>query len=63
MDEFLTPAEAADLIKFSVGTLANWRVLGGGPRFHRQGRYVRYLRSDLIAWQHRNPCRSTSEAA
>jgi len=63
MDEFLTTEEAARKIRFSPGTLQNWRVLGGGPRFHKQGRNVRYLLSDLIEWQRRNPCQSTSEAA
>lgn len=63
MDDFLTPEEASAVLKYSIGTLANWRVSGAGPRFHKQGRNIRYLLSDLRAWQHRNPCMSTSEAA
>ncbi|OJX72803.1 helix-turn-helix domain-containing protein [Leifsonia sp. 71-9] len=39
---YLTPQEVSDRIKFSVGTLANWRTQGKGPDYVRQGRRIRY---------------------
>ena len=47
---FLTTSQAAQFLSFSAKTLANWRVSGEGPDFHRLGSAVRYLQRDLIAW-------------
>lgn len=63
MDDFLNPVEAAAFLGLSSSTLANWRVRGEGPRFYRLGGYIRYDRSDLIAFARSRPCNSTSEAA
>lgn len=67
MDDFLTPKQAAEFLGLAVGTLANWRVRGDGPRFFRlggsRGGYVRYDRADLAAYARSRPCQSTSEAA
>lgn len=50
-DAFLTTREAARLVKLSVKWFERRRYEGfGGPPFHRRGRAVRYLRSELIAW-------------
>lgn len=50
-DEFLTTAEASRLTKMSVAWFERKRFEGvGGPPYLRQGRSVRYLKSDLIAW-------------
>jgi hypothetical protein len=38
---------AADLLNVSVRTLQAWRVRGGGPRFVKLGRAVRYTLADL----------------
>lgn len=46
-----------------VGTLANWRYQGRGPRFVKVGRHVRYRRSDVEAWLERNARESTAAAA
>jgi excisionase family DNA binding protein len=43
-----------------VGTLANWRYQGRGPRFVKVGRHVRYRRSDVEAWLERNARQSTA---
>jgi predicted DNA-binding transcriptional regulator AlpA len=52
-DEFLTTNQAAAILGRSVKTLEYWRTLPSGPtgpRFYKQGRVVRYLRSDILAW-------------
>jgi hypothetical protein len=49
----LTPAEVADRLGCSVKTLANWRAMGKGPKYHRliaRGNPVRYYLMDLRAW-------------
>ncbi|WP_329520550.1 helix-turn-helix domain-containing protein [Spirillospora sp. NBC_01491] len=43
-------AEAAEYLGRSVGTLANWRSAGTGPRFSGRGHGVRYRWADLDAW-------------
>lgn len=47
----LTPEEAAARLRCSKGTLANWRVKGGGPRFLKIGRKVLYAVKELEAWE------------
>jgi hypothetical protein len=54
-DEWLTRSEAAQFLKRAKATLDFWAVTGQGPRFYRQLRFVRYRRSDLVAWSLRNP--------
>ncbi|MCD2263266.1 hypothetical protein K3888_11210 [Dietzia aurantiaca] len=34
----------------AVTALAQWRYRGQGPRFIKEGRWVRYRRSDVDAW-------------
>ncbi len=47
----LTETEAAQILKFSVRTLQNWRCRGGGPRFVKVSRgCIRYRLEDLDAW-------------
>ena len=47
--------QAAELLNFKVQTLRNWRFQGRGPAYHKIGRRVVYLRSDLEKFlkQHR----------
>lgn len=49
-DEWLTARQAAAYVKLTKNTLDTYRSRGGGPRFHRNGRTVRYRRSDLDAY-------------
>ncbi len=49
-DEMLTLAEVAELLRVPVATLRYWRHLGAGPRSFRIGRFVRYWRSEVVAW-------------
>jgi hypothetical protein len=52
--ELLTEAEAAEHIRRPQSTLRQWRYLGKGPDYVKQGTekrsYVFYRRSDLDAW-------------
>jgi Helix-turn-helix domain len=57
-DEFLKPAEASEVVKLTVRTLATMRSEGRGPAYTKlsPGRsgHVRYKRRDLLAWLNRN---------
>ena len=46
----LNEQDAAAYLGLSVRTLQAWRQRGGGPRFYKLGRAVRYARSNLDAW-------------
>lgn len=49
-DPLLTSAEAAELLRVTVGTLEQWRGKGAGPRFVRIGAgngRIRFRRSDI----------------
>jgi len=48
--DYLTPAEAAEVLKCTTALLAKYRCARAGPPFVRVGRLVRYGRSDLIEW-------------
>jgi hypothetical protein len=54
-ERLLRPTEAASLVQnifkrpFSVAYQAKLRVVGGGPRFVRTGRFIAYAESELIA--------------
>ena len=37
-----------------LGTLAQWRYLGKGPRYVKAGKHVLYRRSDIEAWLEKN---------
>ncbi|ALV45806.1 hypothetical protein MB46_10275 [Arthrobacter alpinus] len=50
LPRFLTPADVAEALQIPVGTLANWRSAGKGPRFSRFGGLVRYDPDDVAAW-------------
>jgi excisionase family DNA binding protein len=54
--------EAARMLGNSQRTLEDWRVTGGGPRFVKLGRKVRYRMSDLLDHLDRNTFGSTAEA-
>ena len=58
----LDTAEAARALGLGKRTLANWRVLGGGPPFQRVGRAVPYDPNDLAAYLNARRFRSTAQA-
>ena len=57
-----TTAEAADFLRCSPQTLANWRTLGIGPLSIKAGkRAVLYAKQDLLDWLNSRRRQSTSE--
>lgn len=59
----LTTQEVADLLNVRRTTLEAWRSRGGGPKFMKLGRVVRYRRRDVDQWLEENTHTSTSEVA
>ena len=58
---YLDTEEAADHLNRSPRTLEKQRVIGGGPRFYKFGRNVRYTIADLDAWASQHSYESTSD--
>lgn len=58
---FLNTAQAAFYVGLSRRTLEKMRLTGGGPRFRKHGRYVRYHIDDLDAWSLGERRESTSD--
>ena len=50
MDDFLTTAELAALVRTSPDTVRYWRHVRKGPRSMKVGRRVLYARSDVERW-------------
>lgn len=48
--QILTPVEAAAYLRMSQSFLAQRRCEGGGPRFLKIGRSVKYRVQDLDEW-------------
>jgi predicted DNA-binding transcriptional regulator AlpA len=61
-DAALNEAQVAEFLGVSVRTLQAWRVRGGGPRYVKIGRSVRYQRRELVAFQQSHTVSSTTEA-
>ncbi|WP_026941512.1 helix-turn-helix transcriptional regulator [Hellea balneolensis] len=47
-NQLMTEKEAASLICYTPRALQNWRLRGGGPKYVKIGRSVRYQRSDVL---------------
>src|SRR6185437_13765588 len=47
---YLTNTEAAQFLRLSPRTLEKQRILGGGPRYRKFGRRVRYAIDELEGW-------------
>lgn len=60
-EPLLKSEEAGQFLALSPGWLAKLRMTGGGPRFIKLGRRVRYARSDLDAWIAAGHSASTSD--
>jgi len=58
----MTEAAAADFLGVSIRTMQAWRVRGGGPRYCKLSKAVRYRPADLEAFVEGNLTNSTSEA-
>jgi excisionase family DNA binding protein len=50
VEALMTTEEVADLLQVPAATVKAWRAHGTGPRGHRVGRHIRYLRSDVLTW-------------
>ena len=48
LNQLMTEKEAAALICYTPRALQNWRLRGGGPKYVKIGRSVRYQRSDVL---------------
>ena len=57
----LTSEQAAEVLGLQPGTLQTYRTRGGGPRFRKIGRWVRYTPEDLQAWLDKCGRDSTSD--
>jgi excisionase family DNA binding protein len=57
----LDQREAAKLLRLSERTLERLRVAGGGPRYVKCGRSVRYRQGDLEVWIDARVVANTSE--
>ena len=63
LDELLTGQEYARVRRCSVRTIERERSRGGGCRYIKIGRAVRYKRRDVLDFIERNARQSTSERA
>lgn len=61
--EVFTTEQAATYLAISRATLEALRVKGGGPRYAKLGRLVRYRRSSLDEWLASMEQRHTAEGA
>jgi hypothetical protein len=52
------PEMIAEIYGVPVGTLANLRSQGRGPRFYRRGRRVIYFFADVEKWLTSQPCQT-----
>lgn len=60
-DKWVDTEEAAEHVSLAIPTLEKMRVYGGGPRFAKRGRSVRYRLSDLDTWMEAGLVSSTSQ--
>lgn len=49
-ENYLTPAEAACVLRRSFRTLARMRAEGRGPKYHKEGGLILYRQQDLLDW-------------
>jgi len=57
-----TPDQAGQYLNLSPRTLEKMRSDGGGPKFRKLGRRIRYTQVDLEAWANSRSYNSTSDA-
>ena len=60
-NQCLDEREAARLLAHPVRTLQAWRYRGGGPKFVKFSRSVRYRLRDLIEWMDSSTREHTSQ--
>ena len=47
----LSPQDLADRYNLPLETIYGWNKTGGGPKYLKIGRHVRYRLSDVVAWE------------
>jgi Helix-turn-helix domain len=62
-DRIMLGQQATDFLLVRVKTLQAWRVRGGGPKFLKLGRSIRYRQSDLEAFLAEHTFLNTSSIA
>ena len=50
LKEVMSTRELARAMDMAPITLEKWRREGIGPRYKKQGRFVRYYREDVLKW-------------
>ncbi|MEU7911283.1 helix-turn-helix transcriptional regulator [Microbispora bryophytorum] len=50
-EKHLTPEDLANRVRVPLATVYQWNSRGGGPRFMRVGKHVRYKIADVEAWE------------
>jgi excisionase family DNA binding protein len=50
-DKRLSPEDLAERLGVPLATVYAWNSLGGGPRFMKFGKHVRYKLADVEAWE------------
>jgi len=55
-----TVAETAEYLGLAQSTLNKWRCIGGGPKYLKMGKAVRYRLSDIQEWLEENQRAHTS---
>jgi len=61
-DEMLTTREVAAYLRLDPLTIYRWRKRNHGPRWIRDGRFIRYRRSDVLAWEQQQVTQPAPEA-
>jgi hypothetical protein len=61
LNGLIDTAQAARYLGLSRSTLEKFRVYGGGPRYHKYLKVVRYRPEDLDEWLRQRLVESTSE--
>lgn len=61
MERLLSQDDVAELLAIAPRSLESWRLRGGGPRYVRVGRLVRYRHTDVSDWLAARERASTSD--
>ncbi len=61
LENFLTQAEAAKMLRISPRSLERYRIAGNGPTYMKAGQRVLYRNADILAWLDSRKVKSTSE--
>jgi predicted DNA-binding transcriptional regulator AlpA len=62
-EKHLDPESLAEREGVPLETVYRWNSRGGGPRFMKIGRHVRYKLADVIAWENSRYADHGGEAA